>query len=48
MKINNIELPIELAARLTEFRKAMKTARKLATDYSNKYPPLADVLLKTN
>ena len=48
MKVNNIEIPIELAARLTEFRKAMKAARKLTAEYSIKYPPLAEVLLKAD
>jgi hypothetical protein len=44
MKVNNIELPIALAVPLAEFRKAMKAARKLETEYSNQYPPLAELL----
>jgi hypothetical protein len=46
MKFSNVELPIEIAARLTEFTKSLETLREFAAEYSAKYPALSEVLLK--
>jgi hypothetical protein len=43
MKIYHIELPIELAARLTEFRKAMKAVEKISN-----VPSLSKLLFPAN
>jgi hypothetical protein len=47
MDVNPLALPIEIAARLTEFRAAMETARKFAAECSTKYI-LPEVLLKAD
>lgn len=47
MKINNIEIHTALAARLTEFRKAMKIAEKMAAKVA-KGPTLYQLLFPAN
>jgi hypothetical protein len=41
MKIHNIELPKELAARLTEFRRAMRAVKKISKVPSMVHPLLS-------
>lgn len=47
MDVNPLALPIEVAARLTEFRVAMDAAQKFAAECSTKYI-LPEVLLKAD
>jgi hypothetical protein len=47
MYINNVVLPTELTARLTEFRKSFDAAQRMMAEVSLKYP-LPTVLLKAN
>jgi hypothetical protein len=45
MDVNTLALPIEVAARLAEFRREFAAIQKMLTEYSQKYP-LPDALRK--